>query len=72
MKAEDENGRLLKIYDEETGEPVWKDKDYVQRPKISDKSKQEMIDAIQNQNWEKLAKIQFEILTGQTIKEATQ
>lgn len=64
------NERIIEI--QEDGETIWKDEDYVQRPKISDKTRQDMVDAIQNENWEKLAKIQFEILTGQTIQEATQ
>ncbi|MFT4892420.1 MAG: hypothetical protein ACI8Z7_000192 [Candidatus Nanohaloarchaea archaeon] len=55
---------------QEEGETIWLDEDYIQRPKISDQSRKELVNAIENQNWESAFKQTFEIMTGQTVEEA--
>jgi len=68
MKIYDENGKLQKI--KKNGKIVWQREDNVRRDKISDASKQVLLDAILNNNGEKFRRHVFEILTGQTVEEA--
>jgi len=62
--------RIVEI--QEDGETVWTEDDSVRRDKISDQSKQELIKDIENGDLEAYARKTFEILTGETIKEAKQ
>lgn len=68
MKIYDENGKLQKI--KKNGKIVWQRENNVRRDKISDASKQALLDAILNNNGEKFRRHVFEILTGQTVEEA--
>lgn len=67
-KVYNENDKLIEI--QENGETVWRDDNYVQRPKISGKSREELINAIENNDGDTFRKKVFEILTGETLEEA--
>jgi hypothetical protein len=70
-KVFDETGeRVVEI--QEDGEIVWTEDDSVRRDKISDQSKKDLIQDIENGDLEAYARKTFEILTGETIKEAKQ
>lgn len=43
MNKIEKNGRIVEI--QENGETVWKDEDYIQRPKIGDETAQMLRDA---------------------------
>lgn len=61
------NGVLVEV--QENGKTVWKDEDYIQRPKISGKSKEELVKDLENGDLQAYAEKTFEILTGETVEE---
>ena len=70
MKAKN-NGRTVKIYNEK-GEKIYDENFFVQRDKISDDSKQELVNAIEALDGDQFRRIILEILTGQTVEEIKQ
>lgn len=64
------NGRIVEV--QKDGKTVWTDEDYIQRRKISQTSKNELIKDLENGNLKAYCKKTFEILTGETVEEAKQ
>ena len=64
----DDEGRLLEV--QKNGQTLWKADDNVQRDKISNASKQELLEAVSNKEGDTFRRRVFEILTGETPTEA--
>jgi chemotaxis regulatin CheY-phosphate phosphatase CheZ len=59
----------------EDGKTLWNRENTLRRPKISDKSRNELvkeIDQIQDEHARKTCEKMFEILTGKTVSEVTE
>ena len=69
-KIYNENDKLVEI--QEDGETIWTEENTLRRPKISEESRQALLDAYTNNNPEKFMKHAIKILTGQTVEEASQ
>lgn len=65
-----QNGKVKEI--QEDGETIWRDEDYIQRPKISQKSRKELIEDIEKEKADAFRRKVFSILTGETVEEAKQ
>ena len=70
-KLYDSNGKLKEIKNKK-GETVWTQEDSIRRDKISDKSRQELLDAVESKGYQDFQELVVEILTGQTVKEIKQ
>lgn len=57
---------------QQNGETVWTEDDSVRRDKISDKSRQELVEAVESKGYQDFQELVVEILTGQTVKEINQ
>jgi len=66
-KIFDEYGRLIQIKEED--KEIWRADNNVKRDKISEDSKRELDEAIQNGDTDLFMRRVFEILTGQTPTE---
>lgn len=67
-KVKDEDGQLVEV--QKNGETIWRKDQELNRDKISEASRQALLDAVVNQNGDKFRRHVFEILTGQTVEEA--
>lgn len=70
VKIFDEKGKLVEIVVD--GETVWSEDDTIRRDKISDKSRQELVNAVESKGYQDFQELVLEILTGQTVKEIKQ
>lgn len=67
--VKDKYGRVIALEDQQ-GNVKWTREDSVRRDKISEASKQALLDAVVNKNGDKFRRHVFEILTGETVSEA--
>jgi len=65
-----ENGKLIEI--QENGDTVWTEEDSIRRDKISDGSRQELVEAVESKGYQDFQELVVEILTGQSVKEIKQ